>query len=611
MGTSLLVFLIGNALVVLAAAATTALLRPASQLDAALTFLVVALAEIAVTLLVAGALLERLNRGTVLALLTLWTAGAVTLAVWRRPPRPRPLRLQGLSRTIRRRPWEALLVALAAAALAWRVLAALVLPPYAFDALTYHLTIVGTWLREENLDPTPLSLCCSTYPANSELAFAWPALLLGHDGLVDLTQIGFAVLGALAVAGLARTAGLGDAAATAAAALFAVTPVVLAQSSTNYADVAVAATALTGLHFALRFAVTGDAVTLVSGGLATGFLLGIKGTGVLWASALVVLVLVLLAARQRIGRRAVLAGGAAFLACTLALGSFWYLRNWVEEGNPLYPFRVEAAGTTVFEGPVRVQDILTAPEAIEGDPWPVALLRSWAADVDFWQQGSYDYEQRLGGLGPLWPWLGLPLLLPLAVHLWRRRALAGLFLVTTGAVLALQPYRWWSRFTIPLAAAGALAVVAAPGWLPRRLARALRGATLLLALAGVLLASYEIDPVGRGRPLAARDLLGLVGEPASERTVGRLFHDEYAFLDDVPEDARVVVDLRAEPVRFVYPLFGRELERDVLPAEAARVPDDAWVVTGAGRPLDRTLERDTRFTLAFERRGLRAWRPAG
>jgi len=78
--------------------------------------------------------------------------------------------------------------------------------------------------------------------------FTWPALFLGSDALVDCVQIGFAVLGALATAGRARSAGLGTGASAAADALFAVTPAVLTQAPTNFADVVVAACALAALH---------------------------------------------------------------------------------------------------------------------------------------------------------------------------------------------------------------------------------------------------------------------------------------------------------------------------------------------------------------------------
>src|SRR3954463_16102163 len=121
---------------------------------------------------------------------------------------------------------------------------------------------------------------------------------------------------------------------------------------------------------------------------------------------LTAIVLVLVARRAgRLTRPAAAGVAVGFVLACLALGSYWYVRNWVDMGNPVYPFRVEAAGATVFEGPVKVSEVLTRPDPAHDDSRPVQVLRSWAADVDFWHQGSYDYQQRLGGLGPLWPWL--------------------------------------------------------------------------------------------------------------------------------------------------------------------------------------------------------------
>jgi hypothetical protein len=513
-------------------------------------------------------------------------------------PRIRPRRLTA-------HPWEAALVVLATVALGWQLLVALVLPPFASDALTYHLTTVATWLREGDLAPTPLSLCCARYPGNSELLFAWPALLKGDDRLVDAVQVGFAILGALAVAGLARSAGLERATAAAAGALFAVTPIVLAQAPTNYADVIVAACALAGLHALVRFAATGAWQRLAVAGLAAGLVLGIKGTGIVWAVALGLTTVAVAVARRR-GAGAL----AAFALPCLALGSAWYLRNWIDTGNPFYPFRVRPAGLELFRGPVEVGDVLTAPAAAAGSPAPVAVVRSWLQDVAFWRVGSYNYEQRLGGLGPLWPWLGLPLLAPAALWLRRRRSPALVALLVIGLVLVVQPYRWWSRFTIPLAAAGAIAIACAAVWAPRRWMRGgVRGAALGLAVAAVLLSSLEVDPASRAPSLRADRLLDLAGSPARDRSVGHLFFREYRFLDDVPADATVMVDLGARRVRFVYPLFGSALSRRVVRAGAGPPPAGAWAVTAAGRPLDRRLSRDARFTLASDVRGVRAWMP--
>jgi hypothetical protein len=177
-------------------------------------------------------------------------------------------------------------------------------------------------------------------------------------------------------------------------------------------------------------------------------------------------------------------------------------------------------------------------------------------------------------------------------------------------VFALQPYRWWSRFTIPLAALGAIAIAAAVVLAPRAWLRtSIRFVALFLAVAGVALSSREVDAAGGAAPLAATDVLRLVGKSERERSLGRLFFPEYRFLDGVPKDATVVVDLEAPSVRFVYPLFGSRRSRQVLPSGRGPAPAGAWFVTGRGRPLDRRLQNAASFTLASDVRGVRVWRP--
>ncbi|HVE69470.1 MAG TPA: hypothetical protein VNB64_12905 [Solirubrobacteraceae bacterium] len=592
----------------LGAGSTTVLLRPDSALDAAVTFGVIASAGVVVAGLACGEA-GVLTPAAVLAVTAGWALVA-TAAVARTGWRPRRPRLGPPA--LREHLWATAIVAVAGLALAWQLVVALVLPPFAFDAITYHLTIVASWVRSESIEPTALSLCCAYYPANSELVFAWPVLFLGSDGLVDTVQFGFVALAAVSVAGIARSAGLARPAAAAAAGLFVATPVVLLQAPTNFADVMIAAWALAALHSLTRLAATGAAQRLLVAGLAAGLLLGTKGTGIVWAAALA------LAAvgvglwgvrRARVSRRALAAGLAGFAVACLAVGSYWHVRNWIETGNPAYPFEVRAAGVKLFDGPFRVDDVLTRPDAGDDEPWPAATLRSWASDLDFWNQRSYDYQQRSGGLGPLWPWLALPLAIPFVVGLARRRSPALVAVATIALVTLVQPYGWWSRFTIPLMGAGAVAIVAAATWAPRPwMRRAVQGLALFLACAGIGLASYRVNPASRAEPLPARDLLGLIGAPGEERTLGRLFFPEYRFLEDVPDDAVVVVDLRARPVRFVYPLFGPEQSRDVRPLRGGRVPPGEWVVTAAGRPVERALAADSRFELAAASRGVRVWR---
>jgi hypothetical protein len=512
----------------------------------------------------------------------------------------------------KRHPWSAALALLAVLALAWQVLVALVLPPYAYDALTYHLTTAASWVQSGHLRPTDLSLCCARYPLTAELSFAWPLALAHDDTAVSLVQVPFVLLLAAATAGLARSAGSRRHAAAAAAALVATTPIVLVQAPTGFVDVILAAWTVAGLHWVVRACATGATRPLVLASVAAGLLLGSKGTGVIWGLALVTAaVAVVIVQAWRRTRPASLRRLAVAVVPALLLGSYWYARNWIDTGNPFEPFRIEVAGHVVFDGPLTFGGVATQPSLGAGSPWPVAVVRSWATDARFWHQGSYDYQQRAGGLGPAWTWIGLPLLVPFTVVLARRRNATLAAVAVTAAVFVVQPYRWWARFTIPLAALGAVAIVVTATLLGRRARGVLKVATLGLAAVGVVLATFEVDPASRSASISARHVLALVGKPRADRTVGQLFFPEYRAVEDIPTDATVYVDLEAPQVRFVYPFFGHDLDRRVRPVRGDAVPPrDAWVVTGQDRPVDRALASQSGHVLVADVDGVRVWRPA-
>jgi hypothetical protein len=179
-------------------------------------------------------------------------------------------------------------------------------------------------------------------------------------------------------------------------------------------------------------------------------------------------------------------------------------------------------------------------------------------------------------MGPVGSWLGWPALTAAAgLELARRRDLAVVVLVPVLLAFALLPYRWWSRFTIYLAALGAIAIVLV---LERFLGGRLRALAVVavsaLALAGGALATWRLDPAGFGNKLSAVDVVSLAVHPSRPRTTGTLFFREFAWLEDVPPNATIAVELNAPSIRFLYPLFGAHLERRVvllLPGDERRI----------------------------------------
>ncbi len=358
--------------------------------------------------------------------------------------------------------------------------------------------------------------------------------------------------------------------------LFVLIPIVLTQSNTDYNDLTIAACFIVALHFAVRFASERRLVYAGLAGVSAGLAFGAKTTGIGLAVAVAVGIV------AATGRRAP-AALAVFVAAVLLTGGWWYAKNWADTGNPVSPFRVHVLGATIFNGSARVHDYLTP--APGGGNVLTQIARAWYADLHFWTRSEYSYEERSGGLGPLWSLPGWPALPPLGlVALRRRRLLAATALLPAALVFAALPYRWWSRFTIYLAALGVVAIVLLLEQLDlRRLRVPVLTAVVALALAGGGLATWRLDPAGYGRTLTAPDVLSLAAHPSRPRTTGALFFHEYAWLQHVPPDATVAVELDAVPVRFVYPLFGAKLDRRIvllLPGDARRI--DALV--GRRRP---------------------------
>jgi hypothetical protein len=285
----------------------------------------------------------------------------------------------------------AALCALVLVHLVVRAVLAIRLVPYGFDALSYHLAAVG-WLVQDGRLPGPAAgIVLAGYPLYGELLAAWPAVLLHDDALSRVSQVLTAFLGCVATVGLARALGAHRPASVIAGCVFVLTPALLAQASTAYVDVSAAAFTVATYCFLIRWVAHPDGGErhLLLAGLAGGLAMGTKTTGLLvvLAAAFVVIVVGL-----RHQPRTVVRVVCAFILPAIVAGGFWYVRNLLTYGNPVYPLAI--AG---LPGAATAGDLLTpAPGPALSEP--LETIWSWAHDL--LPQRSYTYEQRVAGSAP-------------------------------------------------------------------------------------------------------------------------------------------------------------------------------------------------------------------
>ena len=236
---------------------------------------------------------------------------------------------------------------------------AIVTPPYAWDSYTYHLHFPITWMKNEAISivPTPFGHSLVAYlTCNSELFFLWLMLPFHDDFLTGLGQLPFLFVGALSLYGIARMMGIDREAASWPCLVFILAPAVVAQVVHPYVDIIFAALFLLSVDFFLRYWQDGKTGTLILFSISIGILFGVKGLAVPYCPLLFLpLALILLRRRRGISRNI-----SIVVLGVITLGSFWYLRNLVVTGNPLYPLNVEILGITLFQGIYSSETLMSA-----------------------------------------------------------------------------------------------------------------------------------------------------------------------------------------------------------------------------------------------------------
>jgi hypothetical protein len=210
------------------------------------------------------------------------------------------------------------------------------------DDINYHAVAAARWIRDGSFT-IPRCIMHGYFPYNTELLALWFQLPSGLDAWVGATGVFWALLIAVCSASLCRLSGNSNSTAILLAALTICSPRIywLVRMYTS-TDLSGAAMLLCGAYFCcsslLSTARQNRLAFAVFCGLAVGWAVGAKVSFVPAAAVLALFLLV--QCWLWYGRTEACYVATVFAASLMTTGSYWYIRNWMLTGNPLYPTEV-------------------------------------------------------------------------------------------------------------------------------------------------------------------------------------------------------------------------------------------------------------------------------
>lgn len=242
----------------------------------------------------------------------------------------------------------------------------------ASDGPIYHLPFAMRWIQDNHISlvATPFGETGATYfPGNGELWLAWLMLADGDD-LAKVGQWPFGLLSALALFRLAELSGASRSAAIIMAAFFLASPLVAVSVGIPNIDLLFCFGYLAGAVFLLKASQDSQPTSLILMALALGLSLGTKSLGLVYIPLLVPAIV-----RQAFRMKRPIVWLLAIPALITLTGGWWYARNWIVTGNPLFPLQVEFGGVLVFPGAFSSSAMLKTSYHWQVEVWGVLVDR--------------------------------------------------------------------------------------------------------------------------------------------------------------------------------------------------------------------------------------------
>jgi hypothetical protein len=305
-----------------------------------------------------------------------------------------------------------------------------------WDSLAWHLPIMTTWYQSGFLSIFVDYAIYARYPFSWEVLCTLFLFPFGEDYLVTFPNLIAWIIFGLTVYLLSGAMGVNRLSSMIAATLVLLLPIMKVQVNSLHVDLPMGAFFLSSLYFMLSYLKSRSSIDLFLFIALIGMVCGIKTSGLVYGLALlcpIALIAGKLIAGNGLSNSIVRKPGLALVAgvgTALLVGAFWYIRNFIEVGNPLGFVTVRVGEVTLFHGIIDTEFIRRSTLAFLFD----------VRNITHWKILG---GQILRQLGP--PFLILVLaglLLPVAV-LKQEKKISRFYYVGLVGLLLATCYLYW------------------------------------------------------------------------------------------------------------------------------------------------------------------------
>ncbi len=249
--------------------------------------------------------------------------------------------------------------------------------PLEYDSLAYHLPFIAKWIQTGSIwEPyySAFSGPIGFYPSNFELFELWAMLPFHSDWLVNLVNLPIFFLFALAMYSVCRKLKISIPLSMGAVALFLFMPQTFRQMGVPLVDIFFCYGFAMALYFLAEYYETRRHADFFLLGAALGIFIGTKYLGVPYAVPILLAGFFLMLFQKKnplthhfpsiiLGSLGIILGGG-----------FWYFRNWMITGNPLFPTDFSLQGVQILDGYTGYAEKLETTSLIAniqswGDAW--------------------------------------------------------------------------------------------------------------------------------------------------------------------------------------------------------------------------------------------------